>query len=47
VATPQLVDDARSANLTLVSRALESSTPAARFDTGGWPVEVRRVDRSR
>jgi hypothetical protein len=43
VTTPQLLDDARSANLTLVSQALDNSTAIARFDTGRWPVEVRRV----
>jgi hypothetical protein len=45
MSTPQMVSDARAAQLGLVSRALERSTTVARFDAGGWPVEVRRVDK--
>lgn len=36
--------DIRESNLELVGAATEHSSPVARFDTGGYPVEIRRVD---
>ncbi len=44
VSTPQmLVDDAQQ-DFPIVTPALAHSRTVARFDTGGWPVEVRRVE---
>lgn len=41
--SPQMRADVASANLTLLSAALENSRPVASFDAGGWPLEIRRV----
>ena len=46
VTTPQMVSDAKLANLTLVAQALLHSEKIAKFDSGGWPVVVRRVSSS-
>src|SRR5262249_47879637 len=43
IATPQLVQDMRAARLDLVASAWEHAAAVAAFDSGGWPVEVRRV----
>jgi hypothetical protein len=44
VTTPQMLADARQQRFAIVTPALEHSRPIAKFDTGGWPVEVRRVE---
>lgn len=46
VATDQLLRDTQVEGLGLVDQALINSTPVVRFNTDGWPVEVRRVDKS-
>jgi 4-amino-4-deoxy-L-arabinose transferase-like glycosyltransferase len=46
VSTPQLVTDTRQQDFPVVAPALEHSVPIATFDTGGWEVQVRRVDPS-
>lgn len=46
VVTDQMLTDIQVEGLGLVDQALANSTPLVRFDTGGWPVEVRRVDKS-
>ena len=43
ITTPQLSKDVRFDDLPLVAETLIHSTPIIRFDTGGWPVEVREV----
>jgi hypothetical protein len=43
VATPQLTFDTQMTHMQLVAAALAHSTVVARFDTGGWTVEVHRV----
>jgi hypothetical protein len=43
VTTPQVLSDMQREKMTLVADALAHSTPVARFDTGGWTVEVRQV----
>lgn len=45
VITIQMLTDAQSQNMTLVEEAMAHSTPIARFDTGGWPVEIRKVNK--
>jgi endoglucanase len=35
----------RDANLSLVGAVLDNATPVMNFDTGGWPVEIRRVNK--
>ncbi len=45
ITTPQLLNDAAVNGLTIVTDAVKYSSPVARFNTGGWPVEVRRVDK--
>jgi hypothetical protein len=47
VTSPQLLQDVRSADMSLVAAALERSETVARFDSGGWPVEIRKVNRLR
>jgi hypothetical protein len=44
ISTPQLVSDARAQGFPIVVPALEHSVLLAAFNTGGWRVEVRRVD---
>ena len=44
VTTPQLVYDTIHNDFPIVTPALEHSLPVAAFNTGGWQVEVRRVD---
>jgi len=45
VTTPQLLNDASVNGLALVTDVVKHSTPVAVFNTGGWPLEVRRVDK--
>jgi uncharacterized protein DUF4388/dolichyl-phosphate-mannose-protein mannosyltransferase len=45
VTTPQMFTDAQHQNMTLVEEAIAHSIPIARFDTGGWLVEIREVDK--
>jgi hypothetical protein len=44
ITTPQLIHDTQSAHLGLVGPALQHSAPVISFDSGGWKVQVRRVD---
>jgi Dolichyl-phosphate-mannose-protein mannosyltransferase len=44
VTTPQLVYDTMHNDFPIVTPALEHSLRVAAFNTGGWQVEVRRVD---
>jgi hypothetical protein len=44
VTTPQMLSDASHQRFAIVTPALEHSRPVAAFDTGAWPVEVRRVE---
>jgi hypothetical protein len=44
VATPQMIADATRQGFAIVTPALEHSRPIAQFNTGGWPVQVRRVE---
>ena len=46
VASPQMISDAQRAHLALVTDAVIHSRPIIAFDTGGWPIEIREVDRS-
>lgn len=43
ITTPQLRKDVRIEALPLVAEVLLHSTRVTSFDTGGWPVEVRKV----
>ncbi len=45
VTTSQLLNDATVNDLTLVNEAVKHSSPVITFDTGGWPIVVRRVDK--
>lgn len=45
VTTGQLLTDTQVENLELVAQALAHSTPLVRFNTGGWPIEIRRVNK--
>ncbi len=45
IVTPQLRQDAESLRMPLVLDALNHSIEVAHFDTGGWPVEIRKVVR--
>ena len=44
ISTPQLIADTRQQGFPVVAPALEHSVAIAGFDSGGWRVEVRRVD---
>ncbi len=44
ISTPQMLADAVQQNFPIVTPALVHSRPIADFDTGGWRVEVRRVE---
>ena len=45
LATPQMKEHASYAGLMpMVNGALQNSTPIAMFDSGGYPVEIRRVN---
>jgi endoglucanase len=41
--SPQMLTDTREGDLDIIADALEHATTIATFDTGGWPIEVRRV----
>lgn len=43
VVSPQLRSDAETAGFALLPPAIDRSEVVARFDTGGWPLEIRRV----
>lgn len=43
VVSPQLRSDAEDADLPMVRAALENGQVVASFDSGGWPLEVRRL----
>jgi hypothetical protein len=43
VVSPQLREDVQTANFALIPPALEHAETEAQFDTGGWPLELRRV----
>lgn len=43
VVSPRLREDVRTAGFALIPPALEHAETEARFDTGSWPLEVRRV----
>jgi endo-1,4-beta-D-glucanase Y len=43
ITTNQMLGDVGRSADTLVKEAIRHSTPVAKFDTGGWPVEVRQV----
>jgi len=45
--TPQMEHDARESSLPLTGAALENSTPIAAWDSDGFAVSVRRVDKVR
>ncbi len=45
VTTTQMLTDAQQAHLTLVEDAIMHSTPIAHFETGGWPVEIRKINK--
>ena len=46
VTTPQMLSDMHVGDLKLVTAAVQHSTVIAHFDTGGWPIDVRRVNKS-
>ena len=43
LSTIQLLSDVNQAHLLLTGELIDHSVTLARFDTGGWPVEVRQV----
>lgn len=43
LSTIQLLSDVSQAHLLLTGELIDHSVTLARFDTGGWPVEVRQV----
>lgn len=45
LSTGQLENDMVVADLTLVKESMANSTPVVRWDTGGWHVELRRVNK--
>ena len=45
VTTPELLSDMREQNLTLVESVVGHSTLVTFFDTGGWRIEVRQVNK--
>lgn len=46
ITTPQMISDVKTGHLTLVGKAIAHSTVIAHFDTGGWPIDVRKVTKS-
>ncbi len=46
VSTRQMISDTEVEHLGLVDKALQRSDSLARFNTGGWPIEVLKVDKS-
>jgi hypothetical protein len=47
ITTIQMLTDAKMSDMTLVREAIAHSIPIAHFETGGWPIEVRKVIKSR
>lgn len=45
ITTPQMLSDIHTGHLTIVAAAIKHSTIIAHFDTGGWPIDVRRVNK--
>lgn len=45
VSSEQLVNDVLGGKMTLVPELLANSTPITDFNSGGWPVEIRRVNK--
>jgi hypothetical protein len=43
VVSPQLRSDADAADLSMMRAALAGGQVVASFDSGGWPLEVRRL----
>jgi hypothetical protein len=43
VVSPQMESDVQTAGFALLPAALDHAETVARFDTGGWPLEVRRI----
>lgn len=46
IATPQLLSDTAKNHFPIVAAALENSVSVKHFDSGGWRIDVRRVDLS-
>jgi hypothetical protein len=44
ITTPQLIQDTEMAGFPLIVNALNHSESVAHFNSGSWPVDVRRVD---
>jgi hypothetical protein len=44
IVTPQMLQDAQNADLRLVIEAYQHSRSVGNFDTGGWPIDIRKVD---
>ena len=44
VATPQLISDTHKNRFAIVTPAYEHSASVKVFDSGGWPIDIRRVD---
>lgn len=47
ITTPQMLTDAQQNHMTLVEEAIVHSTVIAHFDTGGWSVDIRRVNNEK
>jgi 4-amino-4-deoxy-L-arabinose transferase-like glycosyltransferase len=45
ITTIQMLSDAHDERMTLVAGAIEHSTVIAHFDTGGWSIDIRRVNK--
>ena len=45
VTTPELLTDAQSNHMTLVDDVMTHSTRIAYFDTGGWRIEILKVNK--
>ena len=45
VTTPQMLLDMQNAHMTLVLDLIQNSVTVAAFDTGKWPVDIRKVHK--
>jgi hypothetical protein len=45
VTTIQMLTDVKANQMTLVEETIEHSTAIAHFDSGGWPIEVLKVNK--
>jgi hypothetical protein len=45
ITTPELLTDAQNNNMTFVEEVMAHSTRIAYFDTGGWLLEIRKVNK--